>query len=112
MIRAVPFSIRSNSDSEETRLALSGELDIATAPQLEQAVASALVAGARRVLIDLRGLSFVDSSGLRVLIILTDKARDERWALALLRPPEPSLSVFRLTGADEYLPFVEDVDAG
>ena len=52
--------------------------------------------------------TFIDSSGLRMLIGLNDRAEQEGWTLALLRPAEPSLSVFQITGADDNLPFIEE----
>jgi anti-sigma B factor antagonist len=87
---------------------LAGELDMATAPRLDEAVAGVLAKGARRVTVDLSGLAFVDSSGLRLFITLNDRAAAEEWTLGLVRPATTSLSVFQITGADQNLPFIED----
>jgi anti-sigma B factor antagonist len=108
VIRASPFEIRSELEGEQARLTLSGELDIATVPRVEEAVASVLARGARRVLVDLSRLAFVDSSGLRMFITLNERTATEGWTLGLIRPSQPSLSVFEITGAERNLPFVED----
>jgi anti-sigma B factor antagonist len=111
VIGATQFQISSEPEADGQRLRLSGELDIATAPQLEAAVASALARGARRLVIDLSGLQFIDSSGLRLCIVLSDRAVNEGWTLRLVRPVGAPLSVFQMTGAEQYLPFGEDAAA-
>ena len=59
-----------------TTLAVSGELDPATAPRLEQAIAVAVaIEGAAKVVVDLSGVAFIDSSGLSALV--TGSARGE-----------------------------------
>jgi anti-anti-sigma factor len=93
---------------DTARLTVTGELDIATVPRLEEAVATVLAQGARSVIVDLSRLAFVDSSGLRMFITLNDRASAEGWSLGLIRPPDPSYSVFQITGAEENLPFIED----
>jgi anti-sigma B factor antagonist len=105
----LPFEIRSERQEENGgRLTLTGELDIATAPQVEEAARAMLAKGVGNLVIDLRGLTFIDSSGLRMLILLSDRAAGEEWTLGLIRPTERTLSVFEITGADENLPFVEE----
>jgi len=108
MIKASPLEVKSSTEADGARLTLTGELDIATAPTLEQAVHGALQGGVRRVLIDLGGLSFVDSSGLRLFIMLSQRAPQEGWTLQLTRPADTAMSVFRMTGAEHNLPFVEE----
>jgi anti-sigma B factor antagonist len=90
------------------RLALRGELDIATVPQLQEAVAAALERSPGELTIDLRTLSFLDSSGLRQFILLAERAEQEGWRLALVRPGPPALLVFQITRAEENLPFVDE----
>jgi anti-sigma B factor antagonist len=108
VIQSAPFEMSSEVQGDRGRLTVTGELDIATAPQLDEAAAELLANGIRQLLIDLSGLSFIDSSGLRTLIGLNDRAAVEDWTLSLVRPSEPSLSVFQITGADENLPFIEE----
>ena len=48
-------------------------------------------------MVDLRGLGFVDSSGLRLFIVLADRAREEGWALVLVPPGEAVLAVFQIS---------------
>ncbi len=102
------FEIDTAGDGETARLALSGELDLATVPRVEQAVDEAKLAqGARTLIVDLSGLSFVDSSGLRLFVVLHQRSTAEGWRLSLIRPPEQAMTIFRVSGLEENLPFAE-----
>jgi anti-sigma B factor antagonist len=102
-----PFEVESVREQDRARLTLSGELDMATAPRVEAAVNATLTEEVRTLTIDLSRLRFVDSSGLRLLIVLDRRARAEAWTLRLIRPVEQVLKVFRVSGLEENLPFVE-----
>jgi anti-anti-sigma factor len=58
-----------------------------------------------RVVIDLGGLAFIDSSGLRVLMLADSRARERGYELMLLPGPEPVQRVFEMTGAFDVLRF-------
>jgi anti-anti-sigma factor len=66
-----------------------------------------LAAGVRRVTIDLRPLSFMDSSGLQEFIALSDRATADGWTLELVRPSPSVLRVLQITHADQHLPLVD-----
>jgi anti-sigma B factor antagonist len=104
-----PSTLEINSElrADSARLTPSGELDIATAPQLEQEVRSLLARSVRDVVIDLRRLTFIDSSALRLFIALNERAGTEGWTLGFVRPVGQVASVFEITGAEESLPFVD-----
>ncbi len=90
-------------------LALVGELDIATvhaAANLHDHVPS----GAGFVL-DLRELTFMDSSGLRTVLALHECCRDRDTALWLVRGPSAVQRVFELSGLDSAFEFVDSPDA-
>lgn len=106
-----PLQVSSQSEGERVRLTLVGELDIATVPRLEDAIEAALAAGPRSLVVDLRSLGFLDSSGLRHFIVLADRAREEGFELLLVRPAEPVLAIFQITRAEENLPFVDEPPA-
>lgn len=109
MVESVPpFEVRSEFDAGTGRLTVVGELDIATTPQLDEAARLTIARGVRDLTIDLRKLTFMDSSGLRLLVILNERAGNEGWVLRLLKPAGPVLTILGLTGADKNLPFVED----
>jgi anti-sigma B factor antagonist len=106
-----PFEMESANDGETGRLSLTGELDIATVPRVEQAIDALLADGVASLTIDLSGIGFVDSSGLRLFIVLDQRATAEGWTLALTRPSQQALTVFRVSGVEDALPFVEDASA-
>jgi anti-sigma B factor antagonist len=106
-----PFEMKSAHDGETGRLTLFGELDIATVPLVERAVERILQNGTRRLTVDLGGLGFVDSSGLRLFIVLQQRSGAEGWELLLTRPEPQALKVFRLSGVEDDLPFIEDASA-
>jgi anti-sigma B factor antagonist len=90
---------------------LSGELDIASAPKLEDEVRRLEAAGSKLIIIDLRGLEFMDSSGLRALLAADTRARDRGARLVIVRGDDRIQRVLRITRLDERLEIVDDVDA-
>jgi anti-anti-sigma factor len=108
MVRPPSFEIHSTLEVDAARILVVGELDIATVPRLEKEARAMLARHARELIIDMSQLTFIDSSGLRLLIALNDEASAAGWTLGLIRPAERALTVFRITGADESLPFIKD----
>ncbi len=79
-----------------------GELDIATAPQLEQILRSAELR-ARRITLDLRELTFMDGAGLHVIVHASIRARRIDRRLILVRGPSQVDRLFAVTGASAVL---------
>jgi anti-anti-sigma factor len=107
-VSRTPFELENERDRESARLALSGELDIATVPRVEAAVNATLKSEVRTLTIDLSRLTFVDSSGLRMFLVLDQRAAAEGWTLRLTRPTEQVLRSFRVSGVERELRFVEE----
>jgi anti-anti-sigma factor len=101
------LQIDSELKADTARLTPVGELDLATAPQLEQEVRSLLARSVREIVIDLSRLTFIDSSALRLFIVLNERSAEQGWALSLIRPTEHVRRVFEITGAEDSLPFVD-----
>jgi anti-anti-sigma factor len=81
-----------------------GELDIATAPRLERALRDGRRPG-DEVVLDLSGLEFIDSTGLRVVVKAVEAAAAERWDLRLRHGPPAVRRVFEIAGVLGALPF-------
>jgi len=111
MVKPSPFAVDSEVQADTARLTVAGELDIATVGQLEAEVEAVLARGVRELVLDLNGLTFIDSSALRLFIVLKDRSAGEDWQLSLTRPAGPALSIFQISGAEEHLPFIEDPGA-
>jgi anti-sigma B factor antagonist len=105
------FAIDSQLQGDTARMAVAGELDIATVGQLEAEVGAVLARGVRHLMLDLSGLTFIDSSALRLFIVLNDRSAGEDWQLSMIRPVGPALSIFQISGAEEHLPFIDDPGA-
>ncbi len=90
-----------------TRVVLRGELDLASVPVLERELAAIEEAGSAGLELDLRGLTFIDSTGLRAILGADERARRQGRELRVLPGPEPVHRVFRITGLDRRLRFVE-----
>jgi anti-sigma B factor antagonist len=91
-----------------TTVRLSGELDISTAGVLERVLAELQRPdGPARIVMDLRGLRFMDSTGLRLLVTADLRLRGEGRELALVPGPESVHRVFRLALLEERLTFVD-----
>jgi anti-anti-sigma factor len=89
-------------------VALSGELDLSTLDQLEAALDGGLGPKTGLVVLDLRALSFLDSSGLRAILALDADVRGRGGRVVLVQGPRRVHRVLELTRADEELEIVSD----
>jgi anti-anti-sigma factor len=95
--------------SEKTAIVhVAGELDLATAPELEN-VLHGLERECARIVLDLSHLRFIDSTGLRLAVIEHHRATMDGFEFAIAGANGPVLEVLRLTGLDITLPMAPDV---
>lgn len=85
--------------ADGSRLTATGEIDAHSAPSL----AAAIEAAGNQVSIDLAGIEFVDSSGLRVLIDAHQRLGDAGGGLTVLSPSDVVTRLFEISGVDAYL---------
>jgi anti-sigma B factor antagonist len=84
---------------------LAGEIDLATVPQLRQ-VLDAHARSGQTMVIDLRGIEFIDSMGLAALVRVRHRAVARGARLELVAPPETVYKVFTLTRLDQLFDWV------
>lgn len=103
------FSVSASERDGRLILVVRGELDLATAPELEAAVTEGLDAG-KQVVVDLRELDFMDSSGLRVLVAAHARARraGERFAIVRPRPGSAVARIIDIAGIESELGLIDE----
>ena len=82
-----------------------GELDIATVEALRRSLAAR--DGDEGLALDLRGLGFLDTSGLQLVLETFRRARTEDWELVVVRGPRSVQRVFEIAGLEDMLPFAD-----
>jgi anti-anti-sigma factor len=103
-----PLTVTAEHDGDGARLVFQGELDIAGAPEAEEVLRAAEAGSANSLTIDLRGLTFMDSTGLRLVVAADRRAREQGRSLRVVRGPAAVQRVFELTGLQDKLPFVDE----
>lgn len=91
-------------------VALRGELDLVTVSKVAELLdgLDPQAGGLRHIVLDLRGLTFIDVPALHELINQTEYARSNRHNLAVVRGTDQIQRVLRLTGVEEMLVLVDD----
>jgi anti-sigma B factor antagonist len=106
--RQEPFEAHVELVGSAPVMRLAGELDIAVVDELEAAVAEARSMGSGDVVIDLRGLTFLDSRGIAALVAADLEGRDGQRPVKFIRGPRVH-RVFELTGVAGRVEWVESV---
>jgi anti-sigma B factor antagonist len=105
------LTYESREDDGMVQLVLSGEFDLSSAAQIEDVLKELEERRPEVLVLDLRELTFMDSTGLRVMVSADARARDDSRRLAIVQGPEAVHRVFRITGLDDHLEIVETPDA-
>jgi anti-sigma B factor antagonist len=104
-IRLGSMSIRSERSGETYIVELSGELDLDGAPSVEEELRRAEDSDAKSIVIDLSRLEFIDSTGIRLIVMAAKRCEEGR--LTLLRGPKQVHRVFVMTDLADRLPFAD-----
>ena len=91
-------------------MAVSGEVDVYSAPELKQSLAELLQSGVKSIVVDLRDVAFLDSTGLGALVEVRAGASDSGGALPIVCSQERILKLFTITGLDGVFSIYPTVD--
>lgn len=100
------WDVEVRQDGEASTLYARGELDLDTASLLLAVVERCLADGARTIVIDLAGLTFLDSTGLGTLVGCWRRAQGHAAAFVLVNPPAEVAMTLEVTALDRILPVV------
>lgn len=92
-----PFTITVIPDRAEVAVVLGGELDMTTSCRLEHQVRELRAVGFDRIIVDLRRVSFLDTTALRVLLDLRDDAGRDDYRLIVVPGPPAVQRIFEIT---------------
>jgi anti-sigma B factor antagonist len=101
------FSVEERNEGSAWILAVSGELDLRTSPELEDRLDRVWASGADLLILDLRRIEFMDSTGLRVLLAAHQRAHETSRRFALVRGADQVERVLTLTGVRDLLTIVD-----
>jgi anti-sigma B factor antagonist len=103
--RVMPFDVQVVTQDDRRTFLLSGDLDVSSADQVEAIIRQAFSPGTAAVVLDLREVTYMDSSGLRVIVAAAQLCEQHGSEFALVPGPPEVQRVFELTGISEHLPF-------
>ena len=98
------------SEGDRHVLAVRGEIDLFTAPELKQVLAESIESGRVRIVIDLTDTTFLDSTALGVLIGAVKRLRSRDGGLAIVNLDENIAKTFEITGLDQIFTIVPTRD--
>jgi anti-sigma B factor antagonist len=100
----VDLTLESTIEADWAVVEVTGELDLHTAPQLRERLSELTAEGHDRVLLDCSKLTFMDSTGLGVLVGHLKRTRERGHKLALAGLRAPVMKILTITGLDELFP--------
>jgi len=106
----VYLSVTSHEQGGRTVVAVGGEIDVYTAPQLRERLNDLVADGQYHLVVDMQGVEFLDSTGLGVLVGGLKRVRAHDGSLRLVCVQEKILKVFRITGLTKVFPIHDSVE--
>jgi anti-sigma B factor antagonist len=102
------LELTTETDGTTVRLALTGELDIAGAARVEQELERIEHEPPATLVLDLRELAFMDSTGLRVIVAADSRAREQGRRVVIVRGSDTVQRIIEMTRLHERLEIVDD----
>lgn len=109
-VTTVELKISSRSQDGVAVVTVGGEIDLYTAPQLRDELVGSLEEGTRRLLVDMSGTEFCDSTGISVLLAGMKRAREKDGDLEIVAPRPAVMKVLEVTGLHEVFTIHSDLD--
>jgi anti-sigma B factor antagonist len=97
------FSAKVVGFNGDSVVVLSGELDMATAPELTGVLVTIIEDGPQEVVLDLSGLSFIDSSGIAALVDSQQRLSEQKRRLSIHGAQPGAVRVFEIAGLVDFL---------
>ena len=104
------FNVEIHNGNQAVVIGVSGELDLASSPALEQELERGAAAQAEVVIVDLRKLEFMDSTGLSVLVRAHQRATENGQRFGVVRGPQQVQRLLSLTGVADRLNLADSPD--
>lgn len=104
------LTISVTTEPAHTLIALAGECDLNTGRQLRDVLTSEVSRGAHRIILDLSQLSFMDSTGMQIVLSSRTVLTVRGGTLALVSPQPVVARVLELTGAAELIPVYDSLE--
>ena len=101
------LTIEIRRDADRVVLLLEGELDMENAATLDEQLLAAETSDVSQIVLDLRGLRFIDSSGLRSILLATKRSRQDSNRLGVLRGSGEVARLLKLTAIDHSLDLLD-----
>ncbi|WP_051107950.1 STAS domain-containing protein [Actinomadura atramentaria] len=103
------LNVSTASQGGHTVVTATGELDLYTAPRLQTALAGVLHDDIERIVVDLSGVDFCDSTGMNVLLSAMRRATECGGSFALAAPRTAVRRILQVTGLDTVFTVVDAV---
>ncbi len=107
-MRQVELKVTTRAQGDHTILSVSGEIDLYTAPTLQSGLMSALSPGQVRLIVDMSGVDFCDSTGINILLAAHRHARERGGELQLARLGSATRKVLQVTGLESVFTVLEE----
>ena len=101
-----PFHLEVEPERDAVRVCPQGEVDLSTTGAIREKFEEMSALGFRRVALDLRDVTFLDSTGVRLALELCESSRAAGWEFAVIEGPAAVQRVFELTGVRSRIPFI------
>ena len=101
-VSAVELNVSSRSQGDHAIVIATGEIDLYTAPRLQSELAAVIAnsAPATKIVVDMSGVDFCDSTGMNVLLSCLRQARERGGELELAAPRQAVRKILQVTGLD------------
>jgi len=101
------FHVDVEPDRDIVHVRPRGDVDLASVGEIRERFEELTALGFARLVLDLRGVTFLDSTGIRLVLELRESSRADGWELGVVEGPACVQRVFELTGIRPLVPFVE-----
>jgi anti-sigma B factor antagonist len=99
----VELDLSAREEAGVSILAVAGEVDIYTAPSLDERLSALIAEGSYRIVVDMTGVDFLDSTGLGVMVKALKRVREHDGSLDVVVSSDRIHKVFRITGLDRVI---------